>query len=541
MRLLGRLLLVLVLTGLVLLPAVSVSAAGVWQPSSSTPIHWQWQIGTPFNMTTDLVSNVTVYDIDAFDTSKAIVDALHALGFKVIAYVSFGTYENWRPDAGSFPSAVKGSSNGWPGENWLDIRSQAVKDIMSARLDMIVSKGFDAVEPDNIDGYSNSTGFPLTAQNQLDYNEWIAATAHSKGLSVGLKNDIEQVSALEPYFDWCLNEESYKYNEYQSLSDFVDNGKAVFEIEYGSSTPQAATMNNLHINSMTRDLDLVAPGNNGYKRLPCIPDTQNAWTRGATTTTIPVETTVVSISPSAQEVDIGSQFSVNVDISPGGPIAGAQFSLSFDPLLVSVDGIEDGLAFGQNGSSTYFSPGTVDNVSGTVKGVVCVITVPGQTISGSGVFATITMTAISSGTCNLVLSNVIAGNIEGKAVSIEFAGATVTVASSEIVVPTSTPTTDGSSKSGDTIPKKSGLGDLSGPSQEGQQGTPGPVTSPSLGPLLWILPVVMVAGVLFLLAVAVSSGDTSLVGVTIAAVVVILLLLAFLNPLISIINSIVEG
>ena len=101
----------------------------------------------------------------------------------------------------------------------------------------------------------------MTAQDQLNYNEWIADQAHQRGLSVGLKNDIEQVAALEPYFDWALNEESYKYNEYSGLTVFTNNNKAVFEVEYGEKAPQASTMNSLHFNSMTRDLDLVSPGN----------------------------------------------------------------------------------------------------------------------------------------------------------------------------------------------------------------------------------------------------------------------------------------
>jgi uncharacterized protein YydD (DUF2326 family) len=94
---------------------------------------------------------------------------------------------------------------------------------------------------------------------------------------VGLKNDIDQINSLVSYFDWFLNEQSYQYNEYSSLSVFVNNNKAVFEVEYGRSTPQASTMNSLHINSMTRDLNLLSPVSPGYVRIPCIPDSQNTW------------------------------------------------------------------------------------------------------------------------------------------------------------------------------------------------------------------------------------------------------------------------
>jgi hypothetical protein len=248
----------------------------MWLPNPVAPIHWQWQIGTDFNINTHVVPHVTVYDIDGFSTSAATVTALHALGCKVIAYFSFGTYENWRPDAAQFTAAIKGNTNGWPGENWLDIRAALVKTIMTARIALAASKGFDAIEPDNIDGYSNSTGFPLTAQDQLNFNQWIASTVHSYGMSVGLKNDVEQAASLQPYFDWALNEECYKYSECSSLVSFINANKAVFQVEY-SGTGQCSSLNTAHFNSMTRDIDLTAPTDSTYKRTPCIPDTQDTW------------------------------------------------------------------------------------------------------------------------------------------------------------------------------------------------------------------------------------------------------------------------
>ena len=94
------------------------------------------------------------------------------------------------------------------GETWLDIRQLAILEpIMTARMQMCVQKGFDGLEPDNIDGYANTTGFPLTPQDQLTYNTWIATEAHALGLSVGLKNDTGQIPQLEPDFDWALNEQ----------------------------------------------------------------------------------------------------------------------------------------------------------------------------------------------------------------------------------------------------------------------------------------------------------------------------------------------
>ena len=257
----------------------AVSPGQIWHPTAATPIHWQWQIGTDFNTATDEIPGVTVYDIDMFDTSAATVAALHAQGDIVIAYIDFGTAENWRPDYDEFPSSVLGDNNGWPGEQWLNIADTSVLEpIMEARIELAKSKGFDAVEPDNIDGCENTTGFPLTLNQQLAYDEWIASAVHAAGMSVGLKNFVDEATVLEPYFDWDLDEQAYQYQEWSpGLTDFVANNKAVFECEYGTTDPQAATMNAAHINSMTRDLNLVSPSTSGYVRIPCIPDIQNTW------------------------------------------------------------------------------------------------------------------------------------------------------------------------------------------------------------------------------------------------------------------------
>jgi hypothetical protein len=63
--------------------------------------------------------------------------------------------------------------------------------ILFARLDLAVAKGCDGVEPDNVDGYANNTNFPLTVQDQLQFNIWLANEAHARGLSIGLKNDLD--------------------------------------------------------------------------------------------------------------------------------------------------------------------------------------------------------------------------------------------------------------------------------------------------------------------------------------------------------------
>jgi len=233
---------------------------GIWTPSLNTS--WQWQLeGLPVDQSVD----ASMFDIDLFDNDKSIVDSLHAKGKKVVCYLSAGSFENWRPDAGSFPDSVKGNNNGWEGEKWLDIRQVNVLiPIMEKRMDLCKTKGFDAIEADNVDGYTNRTGFPLSYQDQLNYNKSLADAAHARGFSIALKNDIEQVNDLLPYFDWALNEECFKYNECDVLKAFINAGKAVFQVEYNMDTSQfCPKANSMNFNSMKKKLNLDA------SRTPC--------------------------------------------------------------------------------------------------------------------------------------------------------------------------------------------------------------------------------------------------------------------------------
>jgi hypothetical protein len=88
-------------------------------------------------------------------------------------------------------SAVIGKGlDEWPGERWLDIRR---------------TKGCDAVEPDNVDGY----------------NRMLARLAHERGLGVALKNDLGQVENLVADFDFAVNEECVAYDECQELMPLI--------------------------------------------------------------------------------------------------------------------------------------------------------------------------------------------------------------------------------------------------------------------------------------------------------------------------------
>ena len=168
-----------------------------------------------------------------FDSDESLIAELKSTEKMVICYFSAGSYEQWRDDAGQYSEADKGQPlAGWPGERWLDVRSENVKEIIRIRLDLAKQKGCDGVDPDNVDGYTNSTGFNLTATDQLVFNRFLANSAHQRGLLVGLKNDLDQVSELVNDFDFSVNEQCHEYDECQMLTPFIELGKPVFNIEY---------------------------------------------------------------------------------------------------------------------------------------------------------------------------------------------------------------------------------------------------------------------------------------------------------------------
>lgn len=125
---------------------------------------------------------------------------------------------------------------------------------MERRFDMCRDKGFDAVEPDLVEGYSNDTGFPLTGADQLRYNRMIASIAHERGLSVGLKNDLPQIHQLLSDFDFAVNEECAQYDECARLSPFIAGDKAVFHAEPTSRF--CAESRKLKLSSMQKRLEL---------------------------------------------------------------------------------------------------------------------------------------------------------------------------------------------------------------------------------------------------------------------------------------------
>jgi hypothetical protein len=121
----------------------------IWQPAVGSS--FQIVITNILNTNAGLSPNAQIFDIDLFETPAETISQLHDQGKKVICYFSAGTSEDWRPDWSSFREEDKGAClPEWPGERWLNVRSDSVWSVMASRIKLASDKGCDAIDPDNL-------------------------------------------------------------------------------------------------------------------------------------------------------------------------------------------------------------------------------------------------------------------------------------------------------------------------------------------------------------------------------------------------------
>jgi len=175
--------------------------------------------------------------VDLFDSSTTRISNLKKQNKTVICYFSAGSAENWRPDYSKYPKAALGKAmSGWAGEKWVDYRNAGVMKILENRINLAKSKGCNGVDPDNVDGHLNATGFPLTDRTQRDFLESMSSSAKVAGLLIGLKNSAETAADLERVTDFVVVEECEKYKECSKYNAFSVNKKPIYQIEYRSKS-----------------------------------------------------------------------------------------------------------------------------------------------------------------------------------------------------------------------------------------------------------------------------------------------------------------
>ncbi len=208
--------------------ALFVATATYAAPKVGVP--WDWQLSETIRPP----KGIKVFDADPDSVTRKQIQKLKRAGVYTICYVSVGTLENYRTDVDRFPARVVGKVYGdWPDERFLDIRRRKILiPLMRKRFQRCKRLGFDAVEPDNQDVYSNDSGFNLTARQQVRYLKEIARVAHKMGMEVGQKNVPELTRRLVGSMDFIITESCFQDRWCRKVSAYPRAGKPVFDAEY---------------------------------------------------------------------------------------------------------------------------------------------------------------------------------------------------------------------------------------------------------------------------------------------------------------------
>jgi hypothetical protein len=235
--------------------------SAVWSPSPG--ISWQAQLSGDVDPTLD----VALFYLDPDNIDEATRSELEAADKRLACYVSAGSLEPWRDDAGAFPESVLGNPlAGYPDERWLDIRDAAVRELVAARIERLAGEGCDAVLPANLDGYLTDSGFELGATDALDYASFLAAVIHEHGMSAGLSLGQGLVAEAIPNFDWALAIDCLSSSGCADYQPVRAAGKTVLLVEFGdeSDVPEVCpTAQALGFDALIKEPDF------GEFRVPC--------------------------------------------------------------------------------------------------------------------------------------------------------------------------------------------------------------------------------------------------------------------------------
>ncbi|MBE7187259.1 endo alpha-1,4 polygalactosaminidase [Jatrophihabitans endophyticus] len=167
---------------------------------------------------------------------------------------------------------------GWPGEYLLDTSSAAKRaallKIVGRWIDGCADKGFDAVEPDNLDSWTRQgVHGAITESDDFAFAALLVHRAHADGLAIAQKNAAEQSRAgrTKAGFDFAIAEECSEYRECDSYTRWY--GRHVIEIEYTdnprSAYTRACRAHAGRFSIILRDRDVVPRGHKGYHFQHC--------------------------------------------------------------------------------------------------------------------------------------------------------------------------------------------------------------------------------------------------------------------------------
>jgi hypothetical protein len=148
-------------------------------------------------------------------------------------------------------------------EALLDVSTPArraeIASIVGTWIDACAHRGFQAVEPDNLDSYERSDG-RLTPSDNASFARLLARRAHAAGLAVAQKNTTDLLAQHKSIgFDFAVTEECGRYGECGQYASAYAN--RVFDIEYSAGDfATACRGSGAALSIVLRDRDVSPPG-----------------------------------------------------------------------------------------------------------------------------------------------------------------------------------------------------------------------------------------------------------------------------------------
>lgn len=170
------------------------------------------------------------------DRSSSPATGLYSICYVNAFQVQPGELGWWK---GTHPDLLlRGAGRLVVDEDWdealLDVSTPAKRAsaaaIVGGWIDGCARRGFQAVEPDNLDSYERSGG-RLTGSDNAAFASLLARRAHAVGLAIGQKNAAELLALRSSIgFDFAVTEECGRYGECGQYASAYAN--RVFDIEY---------------------------------------------------------------------------------------------------------------------------------------------------------------------------------------------------------------------------------------------------------------------------------------------------------------------
>ena len=153
----------------------------------------------------------------------------------------------------------------------LDTSTDAKRTQLAAIVGSWITKcktdGFNAVEIDNLDSYSRSSGL-LTQANNIAFMALLSAIAHQNGLAIAQKNSSELVGSKAAMgTDFAVVEECNRYSECGTYTAVY--GNLVFIIEYRAQDFQVGCTKYPELSIVLRDLNVSTPSSSSYVYQGC--------------------------------------------------------------------------------------------------------------------------------------------------------------------------------------------------------------------------------------------------------------------------------